>query len=208
MEYIVEKTNVINPDINSPEWEKAKLGHVDKERWEKGLCKSPDTTFKLLRGPEGISVLMHTNESNLRAEIDEENGEICCDSCMEFFIKPSPWDARYINFEVNPKGVMHVGIGSGRFDRTLIFEDRATFDVVSIAKDGDWTLKYYIPDSFIKEWYPDLERLSRGNSCNIVRANFYKCGGDTDHPHLAMWSEIETENSDFHVPDFFGRIVF
>ena len=41
-----------------------------------------------------------------------------------------------------------------------------------------------------------------------MKANFYKCGELTDHPHLAMWSEVEVEIGDFHVPDFFGKLVF
>ncbi len=208
MEYKVAKTNEINPALNSPEWDKAEWGYVDKERWTDGLVPAPKTRFKLLRGPEGISVLMHTDEKNLRSEEKEQNSEICLDSCMEFFLKASPWDERYLNFEINPDGILHLGLGANRFDRALLDEDRATFDIVSVANDGDWTLKYYIPDSFIKKCYPNLEELSSGNSSSVMKANFYKCGELTDHPHLAMWSEVEVEIGDFHVPDFFGKLVF
>lgn len=208
MEYIVAKTDEVNPGINSPEWDKAQWGYIDKECNDEGLFPSPKTTFKLLRDPEGLNALMHTEEKNLRSEIKEQNGEVCEDSCMEFFFKPTPWDARYLNFEVNPKGVMHVGIGSGRYGRTLITEDRRTFELVSIENDGDWTLKYYIPFSFIKVWYPNVDELSMGNSTRTAKANFYKCGEKTDHPHLACWSEVITEFGDFHLPDFFGRIIF
>lgn len=210
MEYIIAKTNEINPGIDSAEWEKATLGHINNcSQWPTSECvAAPNTTFKLLRGPEGISILMHTDETHLRSEVKVQNGPICTDSCMEFFLKPSPWDVRYINFEVNPDGIMHIGIGKDRYGREMVEEDRATFDVVSIANEGDWTLKYYIPYTFIEKLYPELEKLSRGNSCNIMRGNFYKCGDNTDHPHLASWAEIKTANSDFHVPDFFGRIIF
>lgn len=207
MRYIVAKTDVVNPAIDSPEWEKASVGYVDKEPWTDGLFPSPKTIFKILRGPEGISVLMHTDETNLRAEKTQENGDICCDSCMEFFYKPSPWDTRYFNFEINPKGVMHLGLGENRFNRTMITE-RKIFDIVSIANDGDWTIKYYIPDSFISECFPDLENLSRGNTSCVARGNFYKCGDETERPHYAAWSCVEIDEGDFHVPDFFGKIVF
>lgn len=207
MEYKVARTELINPDVNSPEWDKAETGVIDKEMWS-GLCKAPNTTFKLLRGPEGISVLMHTDEKNLRAEVKEQNGEICEDSCMEFFFKPSPWDSRYLNFEVNPDGIMHLGIGKDRFDRVLIFEDRKTFDIVSVAKDGDWTLKYYIPDSFLKKCFSDAGKAANGNTSTVAHGNFYKCGELTDHPHLAAWSEVEVAEGDFHLSDFFGKIRF
>ncbi|MFA7637112.1 MAG: carbohydrate-binding family 9-like protein [Monoglobales bacterium] len=208
MEYFIAKTNEINPGIYSPEWDKAQTGYIDKNLSGDGLFPSPKTFFKLLEGPEGLSVLMHTEEKNLRSEIKEENGEVCEDSCMEFFFKPTPWDARYLNFEVNPEGVMHIGIGTGRHDRTLITEDRKTFDIVSVPNDGDWTVKYYIPFSFIDKWYPNIEELSLDNSTNIAKGNFYKCGEETDHPHFACWSEVITDIADFHVPDFFGRLIF
>lgn len=207
MEYKVARTEVVNPDINSSEWDKAEVGHINKECWE-GFCKSPKTTFKLLRGPEGISVLLHTDETNLRAEVKEENGSVYKDSCMEFFLKPSPWDPNYLNFEVNPKGILHLGIGIDRYGRTPITEDRKTFDIVSIANEGDWTLKYYIPDSFLKKLYLDVDEKAQGNSATVAKANFYKCGEDTDHSHFAVWSEIETAFPDFHQPDFFGTLRF
>lgn len=208
MKYSVAKTDVINPDMYSAEWEKAEIGYVDNETWTDGLVKAPKTTFKMLRGPEGISVLMHTDEKNLRAEVTEENGPICEDSCMEFFYKPSPWDVRYLNFEINPKGVLHLGIGKDRYGRVHIDVDREIFDIVSVAKEGDWTLKYYIPDTFINEWYNELEKLSGGNTSKTARGNFYKCGDKTDHPHLAAWSEVKVGKGDFHVPDFFGQFYF
>lgn len=212
MEYFVAKTNEIDPGINSLEWEKAKTGYIEYEPWidrpVSKLTKSPNTTFKVLRGPEGISVLMHTDETHLRAEELEENGPICNDSCMEFFLKPSPWDVRYLNFEINPKGVMHLGVGKDRFEREFVKEERKIFSIVSDAKEGDWTLKFYIPFKVIENVYPDLEELSRGNSSHMVRANFFKCGGKTDHPHLASWTNIQIKNADFHVPDFFGRLIF
>ena len=164
MEYIVAKTNEIDPAINSPEWEKAETGYIEYEPWidrpVKPLTKSPKTSFKVLRGPEGISVLMHTDETHLRAEELEENGNICADSCMEFFLKPSPWDVRYMNFEINPKGVMHLGVGKDRFEREFVQEERKTFSIVSDAKEGDWTLKLYIPFKVIENVYSDLDDLA------------------------------------------------
>ena len=206
MRYYAAKTDIINPPMDSIEWEKAEFGYVDKEPWTNGLYPSPKTNFKLLRGPEGLSVFMHSEEINLRAE-EYENGEVCNDSCMEFFYKPSPWDTRYFNFEVNPKGVMHLGLGADRFTRVMISE-RKLLDIVTKIDENGWSVKYYIPDVFIKEWFPDEERLSSGNKSCVAKANFYKCGDKTEKPHYAMWSNIEAKLDDFHVPDFFGTLIF
>ena len=197
MRYVALKTDIIDPDMYSPEWEKAEEGFVDIECWG-GYSPIPKTSFKMLSGPEGISVLMHTNETNLRSEVEKENGPICTDSCMEFFFKPDCHDLNYLNFEFNPKGVLHLGIGAGRHGRTHLEEDRHIFSIESSAKDGDWTLKFYIPYSFLRVYFKKVSPVCKGN--------FYKCGDDTGHEHYGVWSRVEHSVPDYHVPDFFGFI--
>ena len=197
MRYQLAKTQINNPAIDSTEWEKAAVGEIAVNRWE-GYAKAPHTVFKMLRSPEGICVWLHTDETHLRAEITEQNGDICTDSCMEFFLKPDNHDENYLNFEINPKGILHLGIGSGREGRRHLTTDRAVFDIVSVAKEGDWTLKFYIPDSFLLEHF--------GKISSVCKANLFKCGDLTDHEHYATWSEVEVPEPDYHVPDFFGFI--
>ena len=40
-----------------------------------------------------------------------------------------------------------------------------------------------------------------------IRANFYKCGDKTAHPHYLSWSPIDTPKPDFHRPEFFGELI-
>ncbi len=197
MRYVATKTNIIDPDINSTEWQKAITGHITVNRW-KDYAPAPETSFKMLRGPEGISVMMHTKETGLRCECTTENGDVYKDSCMEFFIKPDVHDTRYMNFEFNPKGVLHLGLRTGRKSKEQIDIDRKIFRIASLAKEGDWTLKFYIPDSFLLEYFDKISPVCKGN--------FYKCGDCTDHAHFGAWSEVETDTPDFHVSDFFGKI--
>ena len=197
MRYKAARTDIIDPEIGSPEWDRAELGHIDINRWRE-YVKAPDTTFMMLRGPQGISVLMHTEEKNLRAECDTQNGDVYTDSCMEFFIKPDSSDERYLNFEFNPKGVLHLGLGSGRQERRLLDTNRKVFSIVSYANEGDWTLKFYIPDSFLEEHFKNVSTPCKGN--------LYKCGDMTDHVHYAVWSEVEVDAPDYHRPEFFGTI--
>ena len=199
MRYKVEKTDIIDPKTDSPEWEKASWEEVKVQRW-KEFYQPINTWFKMLRGPHGISVLMHTDEKNLCYKCTEENGDIYLDSCMEFFLKPDPWDLNYLNFEFNPKGVLHLGIGDGRNARTLIEENRETFSIETLPEDGNWTLKFYIPDSFLLKYFEKI--------APVCKANFYKCGEGTDHSHFMAWSEVEVSSPDFHIPDFFGWLEF
>lgn len=199
MRYKVVKTDIIDVDMDSHEWERANVGYVGVNRWREYEV-APITTFRMLRGPEGISVLMSTEEKDLRCECLEENGKVCQDSCMEFFFKPDPLDLNYLNFEFNPKGVLHLGIGNGRHGRQHLDEDRKTFSIASRAKDGEWILKFYIPNSFLLKHF--------GKIAPVCKGNFYKCGDLTNHVHYGTWSEVEVPAPDYHVPDFFGRIEF
>ena len=195
MRYKLARTAVVDPCAASPEWEKAETGYIRINRW-RDYAASPATTFKLLRGPEGISLRMHTEETHLRAACREENGEICEDSCMEFFLKPNNLRPEYLNFEVNPCGVLHLGIGSGRENRRFPEIDHSVFRIESEANEGDWTLKLYIPNRVLLDLFGEISP--------ITKANFYKCGDSTDHVHYGTWSEVEVPEPDFHQPDFFG----
>ena len=199
MRYKVNKTSVVNPDINSSEWDKAEVGHLTKQRW-KEFFQPINTTFKMLRGPQGISILMHTDEKKMRAVQSEENSRVCDDSCMEFFFKPDPWDKKYINFEFNPDGTLFLSVGTDRYDREIIGVNRDIFKIESIPKDGDWSLKFYIPDEFLFKYFNIISDVCRGN--------FYKCGELTDHSHFISWTEVEVSEPDFHIPDFFGYLEF
>lgn len=198
MRYTLAKTETVNPSIHSPEWEKAETAAVAVTRWA-GYENAPKTTFQMLRGPEGISLRMHTDEVHLRMAHTEHNGEICEDSCMEFFLKPNNLRTEYLNFECNPRGILHLGMGSGREDRVFPNVDRALLSIESDAKEGDWTLKIYLPDSLLLDLFGEIS--------GVMKANVYKCGDLTDHVHYATWAEVETPEPDFHQPDFFGFLV-
>lgn len=195
MRYQLLKTDVIDPKLSSTEWDKAQEAAVAVTRWA-GYENAPATTFKMLRGPEGISLLMHTDETHLRMAHTEHNGEICEDSCMEFFLKPNNLRTEYLNFECNPRGILHLGMGSGREDRVFPDVDRARLSIESDAREGDWTLKIYIPDDLLLSLFGEIS--------SVMKANVYKCGDLTDHVHYSTWAEVETPEPDFHQPDFFG----
>lgn len=197
MIYTAGQSAELHPDIFSPVWEQAPVGEITDCGWA-GFAPTPRTTFQMLRDAEGLSLRMHTAETPLQALCHTHNGDVYRDSCMEFFIQPDPVDGRYLNFECNPDGILHLGLGADRHNRQLIGEDRATFRIQSDAKPGDWTLKLYIPDSFLLRYFSTVSPHARGN--------VYKCGDDTAHPHYGSWAEVKTETPDFHRPEFFGEL--
>ena len=53
----------------------------------------------------------------------------------------------------------------------------------------------------------ELIGVDPGNLPHSIRANFYKCGDKTAHPHYLSWSPIDTPKPDFHRPEFFGELL-
>ena len=40
------------------------------------------------------------------------------------------------------------------------------------------------------------------------KAIFYKVAENSSNPHYITWSVIENDQSDFHKPEFFGKLIF
>ena len=128
---------------------------------------------------------------------------------MEFFVK-DPAAGHYYNFEFNCIGTCLASKKRNREDREFVAPgdmsriirhtslDKAVFE----EKEGifDWQLVVGIPF--------DIFGVDPGNVPGILRANFYKCGDETSHPHYLSWNPVGTPSPDFHCPEFFGELVF
>ena len=65
-----------------------------------------------------------------------------------------------------------------------------------------WELIAVIP--FTAFIYDEISFLS----ATRVRANFYKCGDNLTEPHYLAWNNIKSAKPDFHLPEFFGTLIF
>lgn len=182
---------------------------IECDNWLKGYV--PKSFAKLGYDDEYIYVRMSSFEENIRAEIKERNGEVYTDSCLEFFFMPLVnGNDKYFNFEVNPIGTMLTAVGKERENRLFytdgdkeFFKMKADTDLKS-NNASFWEISYRIPLSLMKKYVGDFV-LQKGLT---FKGNFFKCGDKTDKPHFLSWSKIETENPDFHRPEFFSDIVF
>jgi hypothetical protein len=178
----------------------------------------PRTRAKLLHDDAGVYVLFHVADRYVRSVQTAHQSHVYRDSCVEFFVQPKP--GSYFNVEFNCGGTMllyHLKDPprgpSGKLEGHSILtpQELATIRVfhslpkmvpVEIAEPVEWTLEYFLPYALMERYVGPLESpLSRR-----WRANFYKCGDDTTHPHWASWSPIE--RLDFHQPNHFAPLVF
>ncbi len=165
--------------------------------WENDYPSRFCTKARLVHGESGLTVRLTTDERPLVAHHSVRNEMICEDSCMEFFFIPNMTDDRYINIEVNPLGITHIGFGAGRYDRQLLDITDGGFRFETLITDEEWNVQIYIPYSFLTRYYDHVDTEMRGN--------FYKCGDKTGHKHFAVWNPIELPRPDYHQSAYFGR---
>lgn len=127
------------------------------------------------------------------------------DSCVEFFVNFTPDQAdRYINFEVNANGIMNASFRKDRYIETpLTKEDVEGLNITPRLYEDHWTVEYTIPFTFVQKYYPafDIEKKP------VMKANFYKCGDETEQEHYLTFFPVPTPEPDFHRPEYFGELV-
>ncbi len=196
--YIIKKIESGIKGIDDKAWESANIADIDKVNWQ-GYGLVPKTTGRLLYDDYGIYVRLQTDETPLLARYRKQNDAVCLDSCMEFFFRPNENDPRYFNFEFNPFGTMYLAIRTSRYDAEYPDKDKEYFNVKSCVDEKRWVLQFCIPFEFTDEIF--------GCHTKTIYGNLYKCGDETQNKHYATYYPINTENPDYHRPEFFGEFV-
>ena len=186
---------------------------VDVVNWPEAFPYAPLCSGRVARTRDALLLDFRVSGLDLRARNQADNLRQWEDSCVEVFIE-DPAGSVYYNFEINPLGKVLAASGPSREGRKprpqeemqeiLRFvrldgvhpEELATKDLAGVQS---WRVGVAIPFRLVGV-APD--RLPK-----LLRANFYKCGDKTAHPHFVSWNPIGTAQPDFHRPEFFGELV-
>lgn len=181
---------------------------IGEVNW-KEYSHKPSVSFRIARSEKCLAILYDVRGMDLRAVNFEDNGPVWEDSCCEFFIS-HPSDGTYYNFELNCIGTLLGAKRRSRTDADMFPLEKlskivrhATLERKAYDQAGDmhcWSAAVCIPFEFIGM---DPEALPES-----IRANFYKGGDLTAHPHYLSWNRIGTPAPDFHRPEFFGELRF
>jgi hypothetical protein len=187
-----------------PDWESVPIADIDVFPWP-AYKADIIAHAQLCYDDEAFYVRMWAQEADIRAEYQKTDlmPNTFEDSCLELFIMPVENDARYMNFEINPNCAMAGEIGTTKTDRVKLVSMADSFEATSVRIDNGWEVRYKIPFSYIKAFYPDFTQTSGTQ----MRGNFYKCGNLTKHEHFIVWNQVESEQPNFHVPNNFGALV-
>ena len=174
--------------------------------WSAG-AKQPQASFAIAYNAEAIYLKYYVNEHTLKAEYSKFNDPVFEDSCVEFFIAFDD-DASYYNLEFNCMGTSRAQYGQHKTGREFVPVNllkairHQTLVKNNTIGDVQWELTLCIPKTIFKFHPALIFEQSR------ARVNFFKCGDGLPEPHFLCWNEIEAQQPEFHLSQFFKEINF
>ncbi|WP_373495510.1 carbohydrate-binding family 9-like protein [Aquiflexum sp.] len=176
----------------------------------------PTTFTKLLYDDENIYGIFLVKDRFVHCLVQETNGHVSGDPCVEFFFSPDGSNPLYyFNLEINCGGVplmQYVTLPRKEYQ----FLDEHDILKVEIAhslpekvfpeieNDTIWTIEFKLPLKILKQ-YAEISQPRPGVKWN---ANFYKTASTTSNPHYLTWSLVDNPKPDFHLPQYFGILEF
>jgi hypothetical protein len=222
MEYLIHKasrTPKLNGEWDGPVWSRANT--LDLTNWYRTERSEhrPKVQARVLYDDKTVYVAFKVKDRYVRSTREDWQGCVCRDSCVEFFVRPKPKKG-YFNFEMNAGGTLLLYYIE---DETRTPTGFKTFKEVSydlgktiqvyhslpavvypeIKKPTTWFIEYAVPVALFEHYVGKLGNLAGQE----WRANFYKCGDATSHPHWASWAPLG-DVLNFHLPRFFQPIRF
>ena len=202
---------------DSPVWRQIPALSIASFRPE-GSDHRPRTQAKLLGSPSALHGFFQVWDHYVRCIHGGFQQPVYQDSCVEFFVQPKTGGG-YFNFEFNCGGAMLASyivdptrVEHGFKDFTLLTREQGRqVDIYhslpapvepEITGDITWYIEFRLPLALLEQYTGPLGDIAG----QTWRANFYKCGDATSHPHWASWSPVDALN--FHLPHYFGRIHF
>lgn len=191
-------------------WKEVSCLKIDNYLWIHNGYK-PEVEVKICYSNEFLFAYFKVYEKEITATYTEINDPVHKDSCVELFINLFPdITDKYFNFEVNAIGTMHVGFGAIGNRASLTEYEIKEIEIYSTIKSplnglhGSeyWETFYKIPIDVFEKHYKLKFKAAE------AKGNFYKCGDNAKYEHYGVWNKIDSEKPNFHLPNYFGELIF
>ncbi|MDO6436206.1 carbohydrate-binding family 9-like protein [Cyclobacterium sp. 1_MG-2023] len=218
-QYIVKKLKKRSNPIDA-NWDKAQWKGIEAVTLDYHMGKDPKflpkVQAKLMYDDKNIYGIFKVEDRYVRSVVQEYNGNVSGDSCVEFFFAPdSDVPLSYFNLEINAGGtplIFYVAkpwdnftkLGKEDIDQIEIAHSLPEVVDPEITEPTTWTIEYRIPISMLEK-HSKVTHPKRGT---IWKANFYKTGSRTSNPNFLTWSFVDNPKPNFHLPQFFGTLKF
>ena len=176
----------------------------------------PKAEVKIACDHAALYLIFRVEDQYVRAVTNKYQGSVCSDSCVEFFFTPGADVSQgYFNLEMNcggtslfwfqrAQGKDAVKIPEDEFGKITKAHSLPRIVDPEITTPVTWTVEYRLPLEILKKHCP----MTPPAPGVVWRANFYKCGDATSHPHWLTWSPVRVPKPQFHLPEFFGKLEF
>ena len=217
---ITHVTWLVGPPKAGLNWNESPWNKIHSEQLQNYMGEKPShfpkTQVKVACDHAALYVMFLVEDQYVRALATRHQERVCQDSCVEFFFTPdADVSIGYFNIEVNCGGTMlfhfHEGPDNQRVeipvsecDKMIKAHSLPRIVNPEIQAPVKWTVEYSIPLELLKRYcqvktpQPEVK----------WRANFYKCADDSSHPHWLTWSPVDYPKPNFHLPRYFGTLVF
>lgn len=198
----------------------------DKAQWQKvreipirnfmGVIPAfqPVVSAKMMYDKDNLYLIYKVDDRHVRIRNTEFNSSVSSDACVEFFFSPDKdWPLKYFNIEINAGGT---GLMAYQADGKRINVKENDFGVVEIAhtlpkkldeeisEPVTWFLEFKMPLSLLRK-YGNFTQPEKGVEW---KANFYKTSSRSTNPHYLTWSVVHNPKPQFHLPQYFGTLIF
>jgi len=199
----------IDGNWNKKQWRKVKAATIDNFIREIPAFR-PKTEIKMMYDDDNIYVIFRVHDQYVRCITKDGNGHVWEDAAVELFFCPDTTQAdKYFNLEINCGGTALLGYRS----KKPADEDVSTIEIAhsmpqivdpEIKEPVIWFLEYRIPLSTLDKY----SNITRPKKDVRWKANFCKIAENNSNPHHMTWSPITAPKPNFHMPSFFGSVVF
>lgn len=196
------RTYTITKTEGAPIWNNVPVMPIDNLLWTDSTDVSAQA--QLCYDTDYLYVRLEAVEPNIRMEETDLLAEVCLDSCLEFFLRPTE-RMDYFNIEFNPNKIVWLGFGSGVHNLIRLMPDTNALLAPQVEfTEGGWVLTYRVPFAFIRQFFPEFQ-VKVGAK---MYANAYKCGELTVKSHYLSWNPVLSETPAFHRPQDYGTLIF
>ena len=176
----------------------------------------PKVQAKLAYDDQQIYLIWKVQDRYVRAVAEQHQDPVYKDSCVEFFFSTHNTSERsYFNLEMNCGGIMlfhhHrppddlvTKVTAQDLEKVKIAHTMPRRVPEEITEPATWYLEYAIPFSMLNR-YQEFQTPASGT---VWQGNFYKIADETSHPHWLTWSQVLYPEPRFHMPEFFGKLIF
>lgn len=174
----------------------------------------PVVKAKMMYDQDNLYLIYKVDDRHVRIQNDKFNSSVSADACVEFFFSPdTDWPLRYFNVEINAGGTALMAFHKDGKRTNMLEEDFKDVKIAhtlprkldqEISEPVTWFLEFKLPLALLKK-YSNITQPEKGV---VWKANFYKTSSRSTNPHYLTWSVVHNPKPQFHLPQYFGTLIF